>query len=202
MTNELVLYDNPSSSNGLKVRILLAELGTTPAVVTIPLDGERPASYLEVHPFGTVPCLVVGTLVIVESNTILRYLAQVAERDDLYPPDPARRARVDMLLDALSLSVRSELWGVEEVVLYGLDLPAEDLAERVACLSGTLDRWERLVATNDGYLPDMTIADIAMAGRLVHLDELPLEANRWPVTMRRLGDVRGRDAYRVATSVA
>ncbi len=202
MTNELVLYDNPSSSNGLKVRILLAELGTTPAVVTIPLDGERPASYLEVHPFGTVPCLVVGTLVIVESNTILRYLAQVAERDDLYPPDPARRARVDMLLDALSLSVRSELWAVEEVVLYGLDLPAEDLAERVACLSGTLDRWERLVATNDGYLPDMTIADIAMAGRLVHLDELPLETNRWPVTLRRLGDVRGRDAYRVAISVA
>lgn len=202
MTNELVLYDNPSSSNGLKVRILLAELGTTPAVVTIPLDGERPASYLEVHPFGTVPCLVDGPLVIVESNTILRYLAQVAERDDLYPSDPARRARVDMLLDALSLSVRSELWGVEEVVLYGLDLPAEDLAERVACLSGTFDRWERLVATNDGYLPDMTIADIAMAGRLVHLDELPLEANRWPVTLRRLGDVRGRDAYRVATSVA
>ena len=202
MTNELVLYDNPSSSNGLKVRILLAELGTTPAVVTIPLDGERPASYLEVHPFGTVPCLVDGPLVIVESNTILRYLAQVAERDDLYPSDPARRARVDMLLDALSLSVRPELWSVEEVVLYGLDLPAEDLAERVACLCDTLDRWERLVATNDGYLPDLTIADIAMAGRLVHLDELPLGANRWPVTMRRLGDVRGRDAYRVATAVS
>jgi glutathione S-transferase len=200
METALLLYDNPASSNGLKVRILLAELGQTVTTVPVSLDGPRPESYLAVHPFGTVPCLVVGDLSIVESNTILRYLASTAKREDLYPVDPARRARVDMLLDALSLSVRPDLWGVEEFVIYGLDLPADQAAERLATLTTTLDRFERLLVANGPHLPDLTIADIAIAGRLVHLKELPVQLDRIPVTVRRLASVREREAYRVATS--
>ena len=195
-----LLYDNPASSNGLKVRILLAELGQTVTTVSVSLDEPRPESYLALHPFGTVPCLVDGDLTIVESNTILRYLASRAKRDDLYPADPARRARVDMLLDALSLSVRPDLWGVEELVIYGLDLPSHQAAERVAKLTTTLDRFERLLVANVPHLPDVTIADIALAGRLVHLDGLPIQLDRIPVTVRRLANVREREAYRVAIS--
>ena len=195
-----LLYDNPASSNGLKVRILLAELGQTVTTVSVSLDEPRPESYLALHPFGTVPCLVDGDLTIVESNTILRYLASRAKRDDLYPADPARRARVDMLLDALSLSVRPDLWGVEELVIYGLDLPSHQAAERVAKLTTTLDRFERLLVANVPHLPDVTIADIAIAGRLVHLDRLPVQLDRIPVTVQRLANVREREAYRVAIS--
>ena len=201
MPRDLVLYDNPGSSNGLKVRILLAELGMSVNVVTIPIDGPRPESYLGVHPFGTVPCLVDGDLAIIESNTILRYLAQVARRDDLYPSGPPRRARVDMVLDALSLSVRADLWGVEEFAVYGLDLTADEMAARTDRLVTTLTRFERLLAASDDHLPQMTIADIAVAGRLVHLDELPLDLSPFPVTMRRLGEVRKRAPYRTATEV-
>ena len=79
----------------------------------------KPAWYAEVHPFNLIPTLIDGDFKVTESNTALRYLADREGRDDLYPRDAMRRARVDMLLDSLSLEVRPALWAAEEPVIYG-----------------------------------------------------------------------------------
>jgi glutathione S-transferase len=68
----LVLYDHPASTNAIKVRILLAELGLVAEVIEVPPHGERSPEYLELHPFGLIPTLVDGDLVVTESNTALR----------------------------------------------------------------------------------------------------------------------------------
>ena len=52
-----------------------------------------------------------------ESNAILRYLANREGRHDLYPADPAARARVDMMLDRFSLTLRPALFQVEAAAL-------------------------------------------------------------------------------------
>jgi glutathione S-transferase len=96
----LTLYDFPTSGNARKVRLLLAELGLEFAHVAVPRDRPRPDSYLAVNPFGGVPAIRDGDLVLAESQAILRYLATREGRDDLYPNDPAARARVDWALDA------------------------------------------------------------------------------------------------------
>ena len=200
MQPELVLFDNPGSTNGLKVRILLAELGMAARVEPVPLTPERPPQYLRIHPFGTVPCLVHGELTITESNTILRYLAGIAGRDDLHPGEPAARARVDMLLDALSLSLRPALWGLEEPLVYALPVVDGELAARRTALEAAMDGWERMLEANAPALPELTIADIAMAGRLAHLERLLDGTDPWPVTNRRLAAVRARPAYAAAVA--
>ena len=96
----LLLYDNPVSSNALKVRFMLAEVGLTYERRTVPFDLPRPDWYLAVNRVGGIPTLADGNLVLAESHAILRYLADREQRSDLYPPDLRERAAVDEFLDA------------------------------------------------------------------------------------------------------
>src|SRR5436190_19165628 len=96
----LTLYDFPTSGNSRKVRLLLAELGLEFKHVLVPAARPRPDWYLEINPFGAVPSIRDGDLVLAESQAILRYLATREGRSDLYPTDPVARAGVDWALDA------------------------------------------------------------------------------------------------------
>jgi glutathione S-transferase len=109
----LALYDHPISSNALKVRFLLAELGIEYERKLVPIERPRPEWYAAVNPLLGIPTLQDGDLILSESNAILRYLANRERRDDLYPADPAARARVDMMLDRFSLTLRPALFQVE-----------------------------------------------------------------------------------------
>lgn len=73
--SQVVLYDNRDSTTASKVRFLLAELGLDYEVREMPLRN-KPGEYFEIHPFGLVPALIDGDLVITESNVALRYLAE------------------------------------------------------------------------------------------------------------------------------
>jgi len=189
----LTLYDNRGSTNAIKVRFLLAELGLDYETIDVPLD-DKPAWYCDLHPFNLLPTLVDGDLTITESNTALRYLAAREGRDDLYPADPVGRARVDMLLDSLSLEVRPALWAAEEPVVYGLP---SDVDWRPA-LDRALTGYERLLA-DDGYaVGDFSIADCAIAGRMQYIGQLPIDLGRFPRLDRVLQLTFARPAYRAA----
>ena len=49
--------------------------------------------------FGQVPALVVGDVILTQSNAILRYVAKLKPESDLYPSDPITAARVDAICD-------------------------------------------------------------------------------------------------------
>ena len=190
------LYDNAGSTNALKVRFLAAELGLELERAEIPLDGERPLGYRELHPFGLIPALEDGELVLTESNTILRYLAEVAGRADLRGATPAERARIDGVMDSLSLEVRPALWAVEEVVVYGLDAP---LAGREQALAETLTAFDALLDAAGPYaLGDFTIADCALAGRGLHVPDLPIAPSVAPRTRRTIAAAQARPAFALA----
>lgn len=196
---ELTLYDHPDSTNALKVRLLLAELGLEARRIEVPLRGEKPAEYAELHPFGLIPTLVDANagLVVTESNTALRYLAEREERRDLRGADATERARVDVLLDSLSLEVRPPLWAVEELVLYGLEVTGEEREARRSALDAALADFDRLLDLEGPHAlgATLTIADCAIAGRLLHLDRLSLAAIAAPRLRRVLKSARARPAY-------
>jgi glutathione S-transferase len=202
---DLVLYDNPDSSNGRKVRFAMAEMGLDHQTVVVPLTGERPAWYRAIHPYATVPALVDGDVVLVESNTILRYLADREGRDDLYPTPPRDRARVDQLLDVLSLTLRPALWDLELRTHYVGNphySPRPPTSDEIRAAGSALDEaltgWERLIDA-DGYLTGtFSIADIAAAARMYLLQSLPFDLARFPKTQRMLEVVCARPAFQVA----
>lgn len=189
----ITLYDSRVSTNAIKLRFLLAELGLDYEAVEVPLS-PKPAWYADVHPFNLIPTLVDGGFKVTESNTALRYLADREGRDDLYPRDPVRRARVDMLLDSLSLQVRPALWAAEEPVIYGRPTDVDWRPDLDAALGG----FERLLA-DDGYaIGEFSIADVAIAGRMQDIRKLPIDLTRFPRLDRVLQLTMARTAYRAS----
>jgi len=202
MTNaRTVLYDSPGSTNGLKGRFLVGELGLDVERIVVPLGAERPAWYRAIHPFATVPCLVDGDLVVVESNTILRYLADRAGRSDLYPRDAAARARVDQLLDVVSLQVRPVLWEAELVTIYGdASVDPAHAGGALDDLGAALAAFDRLLDAGGHATGTFSIADCAIAARLSNLPRMPVDLARYPATRHLLETVCSRPAFRAAAA--
>jgi glutathione S-transferase len=207
----LVLYDNPGSSNALKVRFLLAELGLEYERVTVPLARPRPDWYLQRYPFGTIPFLEDGDLRLGESNAILRYLANRERRTDLYPDEPSARARVDWALDSWSTQIRGGLFPAERVGLMSgagdwsgrwEDADQAALEEALEAARRPLGLAEAFVADNGTVLGKFTIADCAFAPVLWRWYRLPLSFESWPKLARLRDTVTVRASFAAANPVA
>jgi glutathione S-transferase len=190
----LVLYDHAVSSNALKVRFLLAELGLEHEKVHVPFTYPRPDAITRVHPFGTVPLLQDGDLWVGESHAILRYVAAREGRADLYPSEPAARSRVDWALDTISTQLYPALAPLWMAALYyrdmetgGADLAgadAEEVAAVVPRAAAALELFERFVADNGTVLGSFTIADCALGPSLWRTQRLPLSFEKLPKLAR------------------
>ncbi|HST26622.1 MAG TPA: glutathione S-transferase family protein [Gaiellaceae bacterium] len=182
----LTLYDFPTSGNARKVRLLLAELGLDFEHVPVPRARPRPDWYLELNPFGGVPAIRDGDLVLAESQAILRYLATREGRDDLYPADPARRARVDWALDAWTTGAFPRIFPLYRALVAetrdetGTPHPEQADPEKVEReLPGAREGfglYERFVA-DDGTVVGggFTIADCACGPVLLTVSGWPFE---------------------------
>jgi glutathione S-transferase len=178
----VILHEFPISSNAQKARFLLDELGLPYERRYVPPARPRPDWHVALNPLGGVPVLVDGDVVVIESNTVLRYLAAKAGRDDLYPAALADRARIDMLLDAIATSFRPSCLPLEFAGLGfrpGAGFFAEDAD--LAKVPALLEEKRPLFESFSGLLgPEpwaafgrFTIADCAGAPvlhRLLHVD--------------------------------
>jgi glutathione S-transferase len=201
----ILLYDNPASSNAMKVRFLLAELGLDCERKHVPLDRPRPDWYLARYPFGTIPFLEDGEFELGESNAILRYLANREGRTDLYPAEPAARAAVDWALDAWSTQFRGTFFPAERIgLMHGdweqggsrpEDADQAELAEAIAAVRPKLDIMERFVAANGTVVGSFTIADCAFAPVLWRWYRMPLDFSAWPRVALLRDTVTARPAF-------
>jgi glutathione S-transferase len=201
----LLLYDNPASSNAMKVRFCLAELGLTYERRLVPLARPRPDWYLARYPFGTIPFLEDGDVELGESNAILRYLANREGRTDLYPSEPVARAAVDWALDAWSTQFRGTFFPAERIGLMhgdweqGASRPEDaDQAELAAAIDAVrprLDIMERFVAANGTVVGTFTIADMAFAPVLWRWYRMPLDFGQWPRVALLRDTVTARPAF-------
>jgi glutathione S-transferase len=207
----LVLYDHPASSNALKARFLLAELELEYEHRHVPFAEPRPADYLTLNPFGRIPTLLDGELVLPESNAILRYLAHREQRYDLYPLSPSERAPVDAALDAWSTQVRPALFPLERVALFHTDLEAgggrwEDgdqaaIKAELPRAEVALDVFERFIAEDGTVLGCSTIADFAAGPVIWRTLRLPLDFVRWPKLARFRDAIATHPAFLAAGPV-
>jgi glutathione S-transferase len=198
----MVLYDNPISSNALKVRFLLSELGISYERKEVPLPKPRPAWYLALNPVGAIPAIDDDGFFLTESNTILRYLAGREGRTDLYPAAPHERARVDEFLDRWSTGLRNAFYRVERHVLglggIAVDLDrarieADGIGAALATLEGLID--------GETVLGALTIADFAIAPVLFRSARLPLDLGAYPQVMGLRQALTSRPSFVAAQPV-
>ena len=202
----LALYDHPISSNALKVRCLLAELGLEYERRTVPIERPRPQWYVDLNPLGGIPSLEDDGLVLSESNAILRYLANREGRDDLYPSDPARRARVDMMLDRFSLTLRPAFFQVEAAALgftpeKGFGSAPGDAgaaARKAEEVAPTIALFDSLVDPSGHWLGEFTLADIAAAPVLYRTTRTGMDMTPYPNLLRMRDTVTARPAFAAA----
>lgn len=208
----LVLYDHPVSSNALKARFLLAELGLEYEKVHVPFAWPRPEWFTRHHPFGRIPLLEDGDVRVAESNTILRYLAHRERRHDLYPETLAERVRVDWALDTWSTQVRPALSPLEAAIVFNRDVEKGDgdlesadpeaVAAGVEKAQGPLGLFERFVADNGTVLGTFTIADCACGPVLWRTRRLPLDFSAWPKLSRLRDAITEHPSFQAAGPVA
>lgn len=104
----IILYNFPLSLNCYKVRLLLGLLGV--AYQRQPVDllnGEhKTLEFLAVNPFGQVPALKEGSLILRDSQAILVWLARKYGNDAWMPRDPDQEAVVNAWLYTAAYEVR------------------------------------------------------------------------------------------------
>lgn len=191
----LILWDHPDSSNGLKVRFLLAELGLDHETRHVPMTRPRPADYLALNPLGGIPTLQDGDLTLSESQAILRYLARREDRDDLYPRAAREQAVVDQFLERWTNGLRTALFRVEMHALgwtlaggfapeNGDAAKAQEAALEIAPQLTLLDG---LVGEEFTVLGRFTIADCSIAPALYRTIACDLDLRPYP-RLRSLRD--------------
>ena len=168
-------------------------------------DGGPPADYLELNPFGTIPCLRHGDFTLYETAAISRYVDREFPGIRLQPTTPAELARMDQVIGVLdSYGYRPMIW---DVYVQRVSLPAEGGKTDEARVAGALPVIRRVLQQLDhwrGQQPflvgeALTLADLHFYPMLCYfaevaegramLAEFP-RLQAWMDTMRRRRSVQ------------
>ena len=151
----------------LRVRWALEEAGLPYRVVGVPFRN-RSVDHLLHQPFGQVPWLTDGEIVIFESGAILLHLGELSAA--LMPTDPRGRSDViEWLFAALnSVEMASLPWSV--FIFSGETTQTPGRKQIDEFLDGRLKHMEEFFAVHKWLAGSFSIADIIMADvlRLVH----------------------------------
>jgi len=150
------VYDHPLSPYGQKVKMALLEKNV-PFEAPLPLNigsGERSGEFAAANPRGEVPALVDGDVKIFDSTIILEYIEDKWPAPPLLPPEPAERARVRMLEDAMDTHFEAITWGLSEIQNFGraTGALADSMKGRAAEQTAGWFRWlERQIGNREWF---------------------------------------------------
>ncbi|MCG8710012.1 glutathione S-transferase [Brenneria sp. 4F2] len=153
----------------------------------VALDGEwedygsgfastQTAAFKALNPNGLVPVMIDNGFVLWESNTICRYLAGRALRDDLLPQHLQQRANVEKWMDWQATELNNA-WRYAFMAL----VRKSPLHTDVSAIEASIEAWNEHMCILDAQLKTtgawvagdtFTLADIAMG----------LSVNRWMMT--------------------
>jgi glutathione S-transferase len=134
--------------------------------VDIFADAGPPAEYLAHNPFGTIPCLMHGDLVLYETGAISRYVDETFPGTALQPSTSAQRARMNQVISILDCyTYRPMVWDVyvqRIVVAGGGGQPDESLiSAALPTLQNVLQQLDQWRDDDEFLLGDsITLADL------------------------------------------
>lgn len=156
------LYDLALSGNCYKVRLFAALAGIPLEIVAVDfLAGEhKRAPLIELNPWGELPVLVDGEVVLRDSQAILVYLARRYADDAWLPAEPAAMAAVVQWLSTAANEVQNGPCAARLVDKFGYALDKADTLRRAARILPLIDA--RLADHDWLALGRPTVADCAV----------------------------------------
>lgn len=177
----IVLYRNAISGHCHRVELLLSILGVPyePVEVDLRAGAQKRPEFLALNPFGQIPVLKDGDVVLADSNAILVYLARRYDTSGQWlPTDPVGAARVQRWLSVAAGPLAFGAAAARRICLLGTpqDLPT---AQNIA--AGLFRVLDTTLAT-DRYLVGQspTIADLAVYAYTARAPEGRVDLSSYP----------------------
>jgi len=191
----IVLHEFAISGNCHKVRLLLSLLGVpyeSHAVKAAEAEHKSP-SFLKMNPFGQVPVLTDGEVVLRDSQAILVYLAGRYGSERWLPKDPVEMARVVAWLSAAANEISRGPSALRMHYKFGRAIDIAAAEDATAKLFGLLEN--HLLANEWLELGRPTIADIAMYSYVALLPEGRVDLEPYPAIRAWLARIQSLPGY-------
>lgn len=176
----------------LRVRWALEEAGLSYRVESTPFRDRGP-EHFQAQPFGQVPWLTDGDLVVFESGAILLYLAEKSAV--LMPTDPRGRAEVMAWVVAAlnSVDLPSQPWALFRFMQFPGEGPEAKFVDDF--LKARLDRMEAVLARREWLVGGrFSVADLLMADVMRQLERFDGLANH-PACCAYVARLTARPAF-------
>jgi glutathione S-transferase len=156
-------------------RLVLAEKEVAYERVEVnPFAADRPAEYLNLHPFGRVPTLVHDGFVLYETAAITRYIDRAFPGPSLQPAEPRALARMDQIIGVVDSYAYWPL--VRQVFVHDVFRPRSgsesDPAEAekgLVASAKVLDALEALTASDSFVVgPSTSLADFHLGAMIAY----------------------------------
>jgi glutathione S-transferase len=162
-SSDLRLHRFSLSGHAHRVELFLSLIGVPATLVDVNLakgEQKRP-EFLAKNPFGQVPVLEDGDVVIADSNAILLYLALRYDRSRRwYPLEPVTAARIQQWLSVAAGQLAYGPAAARRAAVFGAPLDREQAKSAANALFALMDEH---LATRSFLASDApTIADVAM----------------------------------------
>lgn len=176
----LVLHGYHYSVYNRIARLTLAEKGVAYDRAEVnPFDPDRPAAYLDLHPFNRVPTLVHDGFALYETGAITRYIDRAFPGPALQPTDPKSLARMDQIIGVVD---SYGYWPmVRQVFVHGFFRARSGQPSDSDQLKRGLDASTRVLAAlealcaDDRFLvgPTLSLADLHLAAIAAYFTSSP-----------------------------
>lgn len=176
----IVLYTSPLSGHGHRVRLFLELLGLPYETKLLNMsagDNRRP-EFLAKNPFGQVPVIEDGDLVLFDSNAILVYLAKTYGDSSWLPEDAQGAAAVQRWFSLAAGPIAYGPAAARLATVFGAKLDRE-VAKAIAIK--LFDLLEAEMASKPFAIGDHpTVADIAAYSYIAHAPEGGVSLDPYP----------------------